>query len=85
MTDWKRIHNFKDYDLDVDVSIGMWPSDKYVYFTVEPLDPEDYLTDQSIEFKLSIDRLGLILNEAERISLQRKPYKWEARKYSAIR
>ncbi len=80
MTDWKRIYNFKDHMLDI--SVGMWPSDKHVYFTLEGLEPAD-LIDQGIEFKMSIEGLERILREAKKVAYKR-PYKWETKFLSTL-
>jgi len=80
MSEWKRIYNFKDHMLDI--SVGMWPMDSRVYFTVGGLEPED-LIDQNIEFGLSIEGLERILREAKKVAYKR-PYKWEARPTSTL-
>ena len=64
METWRRIHKFKDHDIDI--SAGMWLEDDRVYFTLEGLQPEDVI-EQDVEFPVTINDLEHILTEAKKI------------------
>lgn len=52
------------------VSIGIWPYDDKLYFTIEELSPQNFVDSDTLEFPISINGFEIILKEAKRLTTE---------------